>query len=188
MTPAKAKVIFATHMQAARKRNLTAYELRQLSISRQVLRQQRKPAMNNSNVVPFSGKQRLVYESTGKAVSIGDKVKTFRGDTVTVLAVKPPRHSGSTGRVVVRFEDENFEQEFYPSVIGAEWKAIGKRTRQSNPKGVLIYGQVDCIYATKKQNHICDAECKRNGHRYYHKFSSKPKMYGLPDGTLLIKP
>jgi hypothetical protein len=109
MTPAKAKVIFATHMQAARKRKLTQYELNQLSTARQVLRHHRKPAMN---------------------------------------------------------------------------------ARRSNPPtgATLIYGQVDCIYATKKQNHICDAECKRNGHRYYHKFTSKPKMYGLPDGTLLIKP
>lgn len=111
MTPAKAKVIFATHMQAARKRKLTAYELQQLNTARQVLRHSRKPAMN------------------------------------------APR----------------------------------KRT-QKNPKGVLIYGQVQCIYAKKTQNHICDDECKKHGHRYYHKFSSKPKMYGLPDGTLLIKP
>lgn len=110
MTPAKAKVIFATHMQAARQRKLTAYELRQLSKARQVLRQQRKPASN-----------------------------------------KP-------------------------------------RAAKSNPQGVLIYGQVDTIYAKKTQNHVCDDDCKAHGHRYYHKFSSKPKMYGLPDGTLLIKP
>ena len=106
MTPAKAKVVFATHMQAARTRKLTPYEQNQLSKARQVLRQNRKPAMN----------------------------------------------------------------------------------ARKNPRGVLIYGQVDTIYAKKTQKHVCDAECKAHGHRYYHKFSSKPKMYGLPDGTLLIKP
>jgi hypothetical protein len=85
MTPQKAKVIFATHMQAARKRKLTTYELTQLGRARQVLRQSRKPAMN---------------------------------------------------------------------------------VRKSNPgKPVLIYGSVDRVYATKTQNHICDAECKQNGHR-----------------------
>lgn len=59
---------------------------------------------------------------------------------------------------------------------------------QKNPgkRKTLIYAQVDKIYATKKQNHICDAECKAHGHRYYHTFSSKPKMYGLPNGDLLI--
>jgi hypothetical protein len=111
MTPAKAKVIFATHMQAARKRKLTTYELNQLSTARQVLRQQRKPAMN-----------------------------------------------------------------------------APKRKGQRNPKqGVLIYGNVQRIYATKTQSHICDADCKAHGHRYYHEFTSKPKMYGLPDGSILIK-
>lgn len=127
MTVAKARVIFATHMQAARKRKLTAYELRQLGTARQVLRQSSKPAMNPLRVVHRSrksGKQR--------GVEFG------------------------------RFDE--------------------------NPKGVLIYGQVDCIYATKKQNHVCDDDCKAHGHRYFHKFKSKPKMYGLPDGSLLIKP
>lgn len=56
----------------------------------------------------------------------------------------------------------------------------------SNPKRTLIYGQVNRIIATKKQKHICDAECKRHGHRYFHDFTSKPKMYGLPNGDLLI--
>jgi hypothetical protein len=102
VTAAKARVIFATHMQAARTRKLTPYELKQLNVARQTLRTTRKPI--------------------------------------------------------------------------------------SNPKRVLIYGNVECIYAKKTQKHICDAECKAHGHRYYHEFSSKPKMYGLPDGSLLIKP
>jgi len=122
MTPAKAKVIFATHMQAARTRQLTAYEKQQLSIARQTLRHHAKGSVRN--------------------VRKGRKV--------------------------------------------LEWNEQGKRNAPKH--GVLIYGEVQTIYAKKTQNHICDADCKAHGHRYYHKFSSKPKMYGLPDGTLLIKP
>jgi hypothetical protein len=58
---------------------------------------------------------------------------------------------------------------------------------QRNPRGVLIYGKVNRIIATKTQKHICDATCKSHGHRYYHDFSSRAQMYGLPDGSLLIK-
>ncbi|MCI0617654.1 hypothetical protein L0244_32170 [bacterium] len=113
MTPAKAKIIFATHMQAARTRKLTRYEREQLAKSRQILRQQRKSAMNQ------------------RASS-------------------------------------------YPK-------------RNPVEKPVLIYGNVQRIYAVKTQSHVCDAECKAHGHRYFHDFKSKPKMYGLPDGSILIK-
>ena len=108
MTVQKARVIFSTHMQAARKRKLTAYETNQLNIARQVLRQARKPNPKTS-------------------------------------------------------------------------------TKQHNPKGVLIYGCVQTIYAKKTQPHVCDEDCKKHNHQYFHDFSSKPKMYGLPNGDLLIK-
>ena len=66
-------------------------------------------------------------------------------------------------------------------------KIVKEKKEQSNPKrGTLIYAQVNRIIATKKQKHICDAECKRHGHRYFHDFTSSPKMYGLPNGDLLI--
>jgi hypothetical protein len=141
MTIQKAKVIFATHMQAARKRKLTAYELDQLRKARLILRQSRKPAMNK----PLSRKKAEEMLSRGEYSS--KKQQRFLG----------ARASG------------------YPPT--------------SNPgnKPVLIYGSVDRIYATKTQDHICDAECQRNGHRYFHDFKTHPKMYGLPDGSILLK-
>lgn len=63
-----------------------------------------------------------------------------------------------------------------------------RKLAKANPgKPVLIYGKVLRIEAIKTQNHICDAECKKFNHRYFHDFSSAPKMYGLPDGSILIR-
>lgn len=118
MTPQKAKTIFATHMQAARKRKLTEYEAKQLTTARQVLRGQKKSSMN-------------------------------------------------------------------PVYFGYIRKK--KLAQQTNPKPVIIYGKVTRIEAQKTQKHICDDGCKRVNHRYFHNFTSSPTMYGLPDGSLLIK-
>lgn len=58
-----------------------------------------------------------------------------------------------------------------------------------NPRRIVkIYSSVDDIYASKAgMAHKCDAECKRHGHRYHHAFSKKACVYGLPDGSILIK-
>lgn len=172
MTVQKAKVIFATHMQAARKRKLTAYELNQLSTARQVLRQSRKPAMNPRT---YSQLRREKFQS-------GDRVY-FRSDRKahgTIHRVNEP-----SNQYWVKWDDGDY------TVVGRNQirrLLAGPKGKLPNPgKRVLIYGQVDRIYATKKQDHNCDAECKAHGHRYFHDFKSKPKMYGLPDGSILIK-
>lgn len=64
------------------------------------------------------------------------------------------------------------------------------RTRKAaitNPRGVKIYGKLIRIEAQKTQLHICDAECKAINHRYYHTFKPGSSVYGMPDGSLLIK-
>jgi hypothetical protein len=73
-------------------------------------------------------------------------------------------------------------------IVGTLQVEIKRHAAKENPnKPVLIYGNVRRIEAVKTQDHVCDAECKSVGHRYFHNFTSKPKMYGLPDGSLLIK-
>lgn len=62
--------------------------------------------------------------------------------------------------------------------------------RVENPPGraVLIYGRVIRVIAKKTGPHNnCDAECKRCNHEYFHDFKAGAVMYGLPDGSILIK-
>lgn len=56
----------------------------------------------------------------------------------------------------------------------------------NNPRGVVIYSDVVRIIARKGQKHICDAECRRKDHTYYHDFTPGSKIVGLPNKKLLI--
>lgn len=170
MTPQKAKVIFATHMQAARTRTLTAYEREQLSIARQVLRHNRKSAMNPRKERLTLAKAKAVAKQHGFNIKSQPETGEFR-----VVRI------GGSEASAYYATDLN-------DALGTVIFEVKRQGGQSNPgKPVLIYGEVQQIRAKKSQNHICDAECKAHGHRYFHDFKSKPKMYGLPDGSLLIK-
>lgn len=63
---------------------------------------------------------RLVNTTTGAIVNVGDRVTSFRGDTATVLDWVPPKHRGSTGRIVVQMHDNNSRESYYPSVFDCE--------------------------------------------------------------------
>lgn len=59
---------------------------------------------------------------------------------------------------------------------------------QKNPVvSTVIYGRVLAIEAQKTQKHVCDDECKSYQHRYRHDFKPGAVMYGLSDGSILIK-
>jgi len=169
MTPQKAKTIFATHMQVARTRKLTTYEKEQLTKARQTLRRAKRPAMNGPHSKGF------MMDKTDKywyGKGFDDALQGFnkRNQKAQYLRGYKDGIHYAEGQVKAGFADP--------------------RPSKRNPgtqKPVLIYGNVQRIYAVKTQDHICDADCKAHGHRYYHDFKSKPKMYGLPDGSLLIK-
>lgn len=57
----------------------------------------------------------------------------------------------------------------------------------SGVKRTVIYGRVLRIEAKKTQKHICDDECKKFNHSYFHDFKPGAVMYGLPNGDILIK-
>ena len=52
-----------------------------------------------------------------------------------------------------------------------------------------IYPQIISIRAMKRPTHRnCDADCRRNGHKYEHQFESPARLLGLPDHTRLVLP
>lgn len=67
---------------------------------------------------------RLVYETTGEEVKLGDRVMlSDEPDIYIVKGIQKPHTPASTGRVyVVPVDDpEDVQQAYFPSVIGATW-------------------------------------------------------------------
>ena len=64
---------------------------------------------------------KLIYKKTGKEVELGDVVNLSEGDKAEVVYLRPPHKPGSSGKVSVKYVDKDWSQEFYVSVIGAEW-------------------------------------------------------------------
>ena len=164
MTHAKAKLVFAGNMRAMREgKKLSAYDKQQFHKAQAVLRGTRKPAMN-PKVDSRKFNRAVLMLTTSRPMS-------------KELAMKYVHHFGTSQTAIRQATDA------YDAMV----ETGEKHSRKSNPgKPVLIYQNVDRIYATKKQSHICDDECKKSGHRYFHDFKSKPRMYGLPNGDLLI--
>ena len=66
---------------------------------------------------------KLVDADTGAELRIGDKVKSFRGDLMEILGYSDERmktNPASTGRVFLRRLYDDWEQEYFPSVINAK--------------------------------------------------------------------
>lgn len=219
MTVAKARVIFATHMQAARARKLTKYEIDQLSKARQTLRQSRKPNPERKQTIKAEHADVFIHNISAKKARemlhrgeySSEQQRRFLGarasgypqkmnprkrapwmpsDKVTRVA-KRLQHFGYSKKEALHYAKAVDESTGIVDVDETVEKIVRQHAHKSvggqrNPKHVLIYGNVTRVYAQKTQDHICDDDCKKHGHRYYHEFSSKPKMYGLPNGDLLI--
>lgn len=81
---------------------------------------------------------RLVYESTGAEVKVGDMVKRTRGDLTAEFRVdffRKPHKPDSSGKVVVMAPDGG-TAEFYVGAIGAEW--IEREDRGEAPAPPLM--------------------------------------------------
>jgi hypothetical protein len=64
---------------------------------------------------------KLIKETTGQELKIGDTVKTFDGEEAVLKGFREPHKPSSTGRVYVRLSERSFDEEFFPSVIGAKF-------------------------------------------------------------------
>lgn len=66
--------------------------------------------------------KQLVYIESGLPVKNGDTVTTFRGESAKVVGWAAPRTEASTGRVALVIEGSTGWQEYYPSIINAEFR------------------------------------------------------------------
>lgn len=64
---------------------------------------------------------RLVYKTNKEEVKVGDLVTLSDGEKCRVTYFRPPHKPCSEGKVSVRTDGDNFDREYYVSVIGAEW-------------------------------------------------------------------
>jgi hypothetical protein len=76
-----------------------------------------------------------------------------------------------------------------PQGYYVEWDIADlENPAKTNPPTVKIYNRVIKIYASKAgMKHNCDPECRAHGHNYVHEFAEKACIYGLPDGSFLVK-
>ena len=71
---------------------------------------------------------KLIYESTGVPVEIGDQL-TLDGEEWTVVGIEKPEPPLGNGRVNCRTGKMSYDSSWFPSVIGAIWELEdGKRT------------------------------------------------------------
>lgn len=68
---------------------------------------------------------RLVSKETLKEIKVGDQVETGDGESVVVESLQPPHKQSSQGKVCVRFTGSDWSQQFYASVVGAEYQHEG---------------------------------------------------------------
>ncbi len=63
---------------------------------------------------------RLVYKATGEEVKVGD-IASISGLAYEVVGIKKPLNPHSAGHVEIYQRGSRITNQYFPSVIGAEW-------------------------------------------------------------------
>jgi hypothetical protein len=87
---------------------------------------------------------KLVDEKSGKELNVGAKVKTSRNERATITALRPPHKKDSSGHVTIKTTD-GYEQEYYPSVIGAKYITV-KMSAEELAEGLDNFCGSDVFY------------------------------------------
>lgn len=73
--------------------------------------------------IRWDGKQMvLVRKATNQRVLNGELFEDFRGNACIVSGGTPPHTISSSGRVYVEYAKSR--REYYPSVVGCEWRLV----------------------------------------------------------------
>lgn len=141
---------------------------------------------------PFRLGQRRVYPVKGKRKpryrgAMESRRKTYTTKRLAVMASNPKRTCPKCGSNWVGKSPYGDIRCLNCGTVIAPGKGLLPKPKKPNPsRRTIIYGRVIRIDAQKTQKHICDTACKRYGHKYTHGFKSGAKMYGLPNGDILI--
>jgi len=142
------------------------------------------PDRSGSYVIVASQSSKKAARAYARRV-IGGRV--FRGGTIGQrIFPRRPNVSKRKARVILHHGEVGGHPltEKQRRFFGA--RASGYPVRNPHKKLVLIYGRVLSIDAQKTQPHRCDSECVDFQHKYRHVFKKGAKMYGLPNGDILI--
>jgi hypothetical protein len=199
----QAKKVFSDLMAVARRRTLSPAEKEKLLHARQYLRQAKKSVMRN---------KARIYARRNRYRGAPANFRRYAEERLGLLPVNLTprilnelwnlRYQGGKSGNFKRFQDflkweqgrelplKSSEQGslFNPCTVRRlTRRRVRSRSNPSTAGGKEIYGKVLDITCRRTGPHRCDAACRRVNHTYRHTFKVHPAIFGMPDGSLLIK-
>jgi hypothetical protein len=148
-----------------------------------------RPLKQNPAPEYFRVSTRRVYEVSEDSAQRKKPRATYTKRSTALKHVNPFRVST---RRVYKVTKESRQRE-KPRATYTErstaLKHVNVKRKRKNPNEdeTLIYGRLMRIEAQKTQPHRCDAACRRARHQYFHDFKKGSEIWGLPDGSLVVR-